>query len=92
MAVPYRVQIKVIEVRGKQPCGKGYKVGDTMISESNQPPPDMCMLAYNAMIPAVYALRYGCSGFPWESEEGMTRISCPDPDVVVVFELRRLPD
>ena len=92
MDVPYRIQIKVVEVRGKQPCGKGFKVGDTLISESNKPPPDICMLGYNAMLPAIYALRYGCASFPWEPEEGMTLISCPDPYVVVVFELRRLLD
>lgn len=51
----------------------------------------MCTLGYNALFPALYALKFGGS-FPWEPEEGMTRISCPDPEVIVVFELRRLPD
>lgn len=88
MAGPYRVQIKVTEIRGK-PCPRGLQVGDVFISESHKPPPDMCTLGYNALFPALYTLRYGGS-FPWECEEGMTRISCPDPDVIVVFELRRL--
>ena len=90
MTGPYKVQIQVVEIRGKK-CPRGLSIGDTFISESHKQLPDMCTLAYNALFPALYALRYGGS-FPWEPEVGMTRISCPDPEVIVVFELRRLDD
>lgn len=90
LSTPYRVQIEVVEIRGKE-CPRGLQVGDTFISESHKPPPDMCAFGYNALFPALYTLRYG-GAFPWEPEESMTRISCPDPDVIVVFELRRLDD
>jgi hypothetical protein len=40
-------------------------------------------------LPFTTALRFG-GDVPWESEPGLARICCPDPDNLVVFEIRRV--
>jgi uncharacterized repeat protein (TIGR04076 family) len=47
----------------------------------------MCLGAWNAIAPYVTTLRCG-GNFPWEAEQGVATIHCPDPKGIVL-ELRR---
>jgi uncharacterized repeat protein (TIGR04076 family) len=48
------------------------------------------MGAWNAIAPYISTLRYG-GNFPWEEEEGVATIHCPDPKGITL-ELRRFED
>lgn len=86
----YRVIARVAELRaqpGANPC-KLYKVGDEFdLSEPSQRG-KVCRWAHNSMLPFVTVLEFGGT-FPWSKDPDRAHVSCPDPDNVVVFELRR---
>jgi uncharacterized repeat protein (TIGR04076 family) len=50
----------------------------------------LCLGLWNAIAPYLTALRYGAN-FPWEEEEGVITVGCPDPDGIAV-ELRRIEE
>jgi uncharacterized repeat protein (TIGR04076 family) len=64
--------------------------GRTWLIENNFTPEKMCQTAFNAIYPALRTLRYG-GHTPGHNPE-MTKVGCPDPNHVVVFELKKLPD
>jgi len=67
--------------------GDHHKVGQEFIVEHTTPA-GMCLDAWNAIAPYVSALRFG-GNFPWEKEEGVATIHCPDPKGITL-ELRRV--
>lgn len=77
---------KVISQQGT--CSAGHKVGDEFVVGQNTPE-GMCSWSFCALFPFATVLQSGCS-FPWEAEEGMTTVACPDPENPVVFELKRI--
>jgi uncharacterized repeat protein (TIGR04076 family) len=69
-------------------CSSGtHKVGDVVVVK-NTTPEGLCLGVWNAITPYLTALRYGAN-FPWEREEGVITVGCPDPDGIAV-ELRRI--
>ncbi|MFO7639549.1 MAG: TIGR04076 family protein [bacterium] len=83
-----RLVCRVLEVRGR--CGPGacsyghlpgavWEIGETC-------PAGLCAWAFNALYPFATVLRLGGS-LPWEPKPGRARVSCPDPDNTVIFEL-----
>ncbi len=76
-----------IIVRDGNCQGKIHKVGQVLTVEQTTPE-GMCLGAWNAIAPYLTALRYGGS-FPWEKEEGVAIIHCPDPKGITL-ELRRI--
>jgi len=82
----YRVKAKVISQNGD--CEAGQKVGDEYII-GNTLPAGMCVWAFYALFPFASALQAG-GNFPWEKEEGLTTVACPDAQNPVVFELKRI--
>ncbi|UCG91997.1 MAG: TIGR04076 family protein [candidate division WOR-3 bacterium] len=67
--------------------GDHHTVGQEFIVEHTTPA-GMCLGAWNASAPYVSALRFG-GNFPWEKEEGVATIHCPDPKGITL-ELRRV--
>jgi uncharacterized repeat protein (TIGR04076 family) len=82
------IEIWVIEIRGRRACPLGLRVGD--LFRSDRQIGAVCHWASHALLPWTTALRFG-GDVPWESEPGLARVCCPDPDNVVVFEVRRSP-
>ena len=77
--------VKITITKGK--CqGDFHKIGDEFIVEHMTP--EMCLGAWNAIAPYVTTLLFG-GNFPWEKEEGIAKIHCPDPKGIVI-ELRRI--
>ena len=77
-----RIIVKDGECRGER-----HKVGQEILVEKTTPG-GMCLGAWNAIAPYLTALRYGAD-FPWEKENGVITIKCPDPKGIVL-ELRRV--
>jgi uncharacterized repeat protein (TIGR04076 family) len=50
----------------------------------------MCWAAYNSIFPFAMVLKFGGS-FPWQQNPDVVTASCPDGEVVNVFEIRRVP-
>jgi uncharacterized repeat protein (TIGR04076 family) len=83
----YDVQVKL--VGNQRPCHVGHKVGDEWLFQYKIPE-GMCFLAYNSIFPFLTVLKYGGT-FPWQEDPDVVMASCPDSEVVNVFELRRVP-
>jgi uncharacterized repeat protein (TIGR04076 family) len=78
-----------ITVTAGQCQGKLHKVDDVFIVERTTPE-GMCLGAWNAIAPYLTALHHGAN-FPWEKEEGVAVIHCPDPKGIQL-ELRRVEE
>lgn len=90
MTKTYRIIARVAELRhepGKSPCGR-YKLGEEFDLSKPEEKERICRWAYNAMLPFLTVLEYDGT-LPWATDPNRSRIACPDPDNVVVFELRR---
>lgn len=68
-------------------CSAGHRVGD-QFTVGQATPEGMCSWAFCAVFPFATVLQAGGS-FPWEAEEGVSMVACPDAENPVVFELRR---
>jgi uncharacterized repeat protein (TIGR04076 family) len=75
-----------ITVKGGICQGGTHAVGQVFVVDRTTPEA-MCLGAWGAIAPYVTALRFGAS-FPWEEEEGLATIHCPDPKGITL-ELRR---
>jgi len=76
----------IITVKDGVCQGKVHHVGQVITVERTTPD-GMCIGAWNAIAPYLTALRHGAN-FPWEKEEGVATIHCPDPKGITL-ELRR---
>jgi len=81
----YEVIIKL--VANQHPCHSGHKIGDEWVFDF-RPPKDLCGFAYNSLFPFAVVLKTGGT-FPWQADPDVLTVSCPDAEVVNVFELRR---
>jgi uncharacterized repeat protein (TIGR04076 family) len=87
MAENFDVSIKLI--RNQRPCHGGHKVGDEWLLR-DKTPGGICWAAYNAIFPFAIVLKHG-GAFPWQNDPDVITASCPDGEVVNVFEIRRIP-
>ncbi|MFQ6132244.1 MAG: TIGR04076 family protein [Armatimonadota bacterium] len=78
-----------VTVMDGQCSGKFHQVGQ-VITIGHTTPAGMCFGAWNAIAPYLTALRHGAN-FPWEKEEGVATIHCPDPKGITL-ELRRVQE
>jgi uncharacterized repeat protein (TIGR04076 family) len=84
----YGVEITVKEItKGK--CHAGHKVGDYWLCKRDKTPGGMCVGAFNAITPQLRTLIHGGSHY-WDKDEDVSYISCPDRNVQVIYELKRL--
>ncbi|MDP2646316.1 MAG: TIGR04076 family protein [Desulfobacterales bacterium] len=84
MADTYDVDVKVISVKGT--CSK-HRVGDAFFI-SKTTPEGICLSAFNSLLPDLRVLRLGGT-LPWSEDPDTAVVGCPDPENLVVFELRR---
>jgi uncharacterized repeat protein (TIGR04076 family) len=82
----YQVKVKVIKQQGN--CEAGHKVGDEFIIGTHAPA-GLCVWALYTLFPFAAALQAD-GNFPWEREDGLSEVACPDPSNPVVFEVRRI--
>jgi len=68
-------------------CQGGVHEVGQVITVERTTPGGVCIGAWNAIAPYLTSLRHGAS-FPWEKEEGVATIHCPDPEGITL-ELRR---
>ena len=80
------VRIKVVSQKGK--CRWGHKVGDEWIVKNNKTPEGICLSAFQVLIPNIRLFMTDGS-IPWAISEAHA-MACPDPNNIVVFELKRL--
>jgi len=86
--MPYSVKVTVHEaIKGK--CPQGFKKGDSWIIPDGKTPGGMCAGAYNSVAPAVRLFRLG-GEHPWDKDKDVSYVSCPDPEVILIYEVRRL--
>ena len=92
MSETYDVKITVKEIT-KNKCNQGHKVGDSWIyggKNTALTPGGLCADAYCVLAPIANVLRFG-GEFPWTREDkDVLLTSCPDPNVQVIYEIRRL--
>lgn len=84
----YKIKVTVHEVIRKK-CPQGFKVGDSWLLEDGKTPGGMCAGAYNSLSPAIRLFRLG-GEHPWDKDKDVTYISCPDPESILVYEIKRL--
>ncbi len=84
----HRVRVTVQAVT-KGRCGRGFKPGDSWLIERGETPAGMCGDAFTSIFPAVRTLWLGGEQ-PWDKDRDVTYRSCPDAEVQVVYEVRRL--
>ena len=82
-----KVSIEVVDVLEGGTCPHGLAPGRRWMVDSGVVPEGMCGSGYHAIFPYLTTLRFG-GDLPWESEHGVSRIACPDPENPVVFEMR----
>lgn len=81
-----RKPVRVTVTGGK--CSDNLHEVGQVFAVDETTPGGLCLGVWNAIAPYLTALRYG-GNFPWEDEEGVATIGCPDPDGITV-ELRRI--
>ncbi len=86
--MPYKVKVTVHAIT-KNKCPQGFKVGDSWLIEDGKTPGGMCSGAYNSIAPAIRLFRLG-DEHPWDKDKDVTYISCPDPECILIYEVRRL--
>ncbi len=88
----YDVEITVHSIT-KRKCHAGHKVGDSWLCKKDKTPGGMCVGAFNAIIPSLRTLIHGGAHY-WDQrsnpEGDISYVSCPDRNVQVVYELKRL--
>ncbi|MFC2034023.1 TIGR04076 family protein [Chloroflexota bacterium] len=72
----------------KNKCPSEHKVGDSWLYE-DKTVGGMCPSAYDLVMPFVEILHYG-GNLPWADDKDLVELSCPDPEVPVIYEVRRL--
>lgn len=88
MAEFYDVEVTVKSVT-KNPCPQGHKVGDKWFIEGGKTPGGMCVSAYNAVAPDIWLFSLG-GEHPWDKDKDITEVMCPDPNVGLIFEVKRV--
>ena len=89
MGQPTRIRVVVKESNG---CPV-HNVGDEMVFECVdrtcvEPKGRICMGALTSLMPKVYGF-HNDARFHWAQEDDVVTHACPDPNLQVVFEVRR---
>jgi len=82
-----KVLVEVLDQRGRCQCG--HRRGETW-ETIGKTPEGICIAAFSSLIPWIHILWDGHN--PEWSEDGLVKVSCPDPKNPVVFGLRMSPD
>lgn len=85
---PRRIRITVHRVTEHPEAGvcHCHRTGDTFTCAFERCPGDICAAAWHAMWPHLRTLEMG-GRHPWDRQDGVTYVGCPDPDKPVVFRI-----
>lgn len=78
-----KIKIVLTERRGECSCHRGHRIGDTFDFDTERG--KLCPMALYTAFPLIDILRY--DGKPPRCRDGRICFSCPDPDVLNIFEL-----
>ena len=93
MKIPAKVVMKVVSVSGT--CEVGHQAGQEFDLSGeitlgySKKPNTLCPALFYAIYPNLRVLRFGGS-FPWEKDQDMAQVACPDPLNPVVVHLKRV--
>ena len=82
----HSVSIKLVSSQAT--CPSGHKVGDEWLCGATLPG-GLCANAFTAMYSTIWALQLGAE-LPFRDGSDAIKLSCPDPDVRIVFEVKRI--
>jgi uncharacterized repeat protein (TIGR04076 family) len=68
-----------------KPC-HCLKEGDEFIFDFERCPQNFCASAFHSLWPSLRVLELG-GHHPWDTQEGITRVVCPDPERPVILRL-----
>ena len=92
---PCKVILRVISVKGTcvagHEVGQEYDLGDGLVLGRSGNGRTLCPSAFYAVYPGYRALRHG-GIHPWETDEDILTVACPDPKNPVVMELMRVDE
>jgi uncharacterized repeat protein (TIGR04076 family) len=92
---PCKVILKIVSVRGTciagHEVGQEFDLGDGLILGYSGGAKTLCPSVYHAIFPGYRVLRHG-GIHPWEKDEDILTIPCPDPFNPVIMELRRIDE
>ncbi len=77
------------ERKGTKNCHREHKVGDSYDFDTERG--KLCPLVMHVLLPAIDILRYGGS-LPGSGCSHKGLFACPDPDVLLVFEIEKISD
>ena len=85
----YDITLKLIGKGNTGDCSAGHNVGDEW-KLGYFTPENLCPAAYRVIVNYASVLQYG-GQFPWQENPDVITLSCPDPNVLNQFEIRRVP-
>ncbi len=88
-AKKYKIKVTVKQVT-KGECTLEIKAGDSWIIDKTTPA-GMCMAAFAALLPVIRTLSAG-GEFKWQTDPDVIEMCCPDPEHLVIYEVRRLKE
>lgn len=63
-----------------------HKEGQVFEFDFERCPQDFCAAAFHSLWPQLRVLELG-GRHPWDTEENVTRVACPDPDKPTIFRI-----
>ncbi|QGP92584.1 hypothetical protein MGLY_19700 [Neomoorella glycerini] len=63
-----------------------HQVGQEYTFDFERCPVDFCAAAFHTLWPHLRVLELG-GRHPWDAEEGVTYVACPDPNKPVIFKI-----
>lgn len=63
-----------------------HTVGQEFTFDFERCPSDFCAAAFHSLWPQLRTIELG-GRHPWDAEEGVTYVGCPDPNKPVVFKI-----
>lgn len=85
----YKVSLKLTGKGSTGVCGAGHREGDEWSLDFKNPV-NICPSAWKNIYTSALVLQCGGT-FPWQQDPDVYTVSCPDPNVLNRFEIRRTP-
>lgn len=83
-----KIRLTLVEQKGAPKCHHGHKPGDVFDFDTDRG--KLCPMALHSGFPFIDILRYGGT-VPGGSDDNSCFFCCPDPAVIQVFKVERLP-
>lgn len=84
-----KILLRLIDKKGNHACHHGHKIGDVFDFDTDRG--KLCPMALHTAFPYVDILRYGGT-LPMSEDYNKIVFSCPDADVINVFQIEVVPN